>query len=91
MNDGSSVPILPTGVTAFVGPNNAGKSRLLREIHSTINDNTPTVVISGVEIHREGSEDDVLDWFTSIASRGYQSGIEHFFLEGHGLQVKSTN
>lgn len=64
--DGNTIEIPPSGVTVVVGPNNAGKSTLLREIHTSLTSEpsvTPiTRVVRSVETNSTGGAPQVLAW-----------------------------
>lgn len=87
ISDRSVVEVLPTGVTAFVGPNNAGKSQLLREIQSNFRDQSPTVVTTALTIQRDGTQEELHDWLSIAAARRFANGTEHFYSEGQSAAV----
>lgn len=65
INDGTKVDVPERGVVVFVGPNNAGKSRALRDIRTLVvtqNGEAGQVVIE-VEAEYRGSPDDLLAKF----------------------------
>jgi ABC-type cobalamin/Fe3+-siderophores transport system ATPase subunit len=66
LKDGSSVDLADPGVTVVVGPNNSGKTLLLREIVNLLaqgdQPTEPFKILSAVDIGKEGSADDLLDW-----------------------------
>jgi energy-coupling factor transporter ATP-binding protein EcfA2 len=62
---GGDVVTLPkSGMVLVVGPNNAGKSRLLKEIAGAVGaiERLPFVVLEGLSGHREGSADEFWSW-----------------------------
>ncbi len=88
LNDGGQVPVLPAGITAFVGPNNSGKSQILREIQHALLDNTPSVVTHEINFQREGSPEEVLEWFEAAFPRHLISGDEYFVGESTSIVVQ---
>ena len=68
LNDGSSVELADPGVTVVVGPNNSGKTLLLREIMMLVAQERPNPeprkILSAVDIRKEGPASELLDWLT---------------------------
>jgi hypothetical protein len=66
LKDGSSVELADPGVTVVVGPNNSGKTLLLREIMMLLAqlrpNQEPRKILSAVDIRKEGPADELLDW-----------------------------
>ena len=52
-------------IVVFVGPNNAGKSEALFDIYQLSNSKVPTVVVSGIEVIKDGNLKQLLE-MTSI-------------------------
>lgn len=48
-NDGTELPLNPTDIVVFVGPNNAGKSRSLKDIYSLLSSPNGSIVVRDVE------------------------------------------
>jgi AAA domain, putative AbiEii toxin, Type IV TA system len=74
ISDGTLLDLPPTGVIAIVGPNNAGKSVALREIAqfltlpaSPATTQWQPLVVKDLEVEKEGSEADLLDWLETHA------------------------
>ncbi|MFE1879068.1 AAA family ATPase [Streptomyces diastatochromogenes] len=69
--DGTVVEPPLDGMTIFTGPNNSGKSMLLRELVTALythpNLSEPIRWITGVEVHRGGSGEELISW---LAERG---------------------
>ncbi len=61
---GDEVALPESGMILIVGPNNAGKSRLLKELAGEVGatDRLPLVVLKGLSAQREGSHDDFWSW-----------------------------
>jgi ABC-type cobalamin/Fe3+-siderophores transport system ATPase subunit len=83
LSDGSDVHLLPAGVTAFAGPNNSGKSRLLREMQSVLHNEDPRVVVRDVTLHRAGSPEDIQNWLVDHTHRRHQGGMTLTRFGGH--------
>jgi hypothetical protein len=66
LKDGSSVDLADPGVTVVVGPNNSGKTLLLRETMTLLEqltpDPEPLKILSAVDLRKEGPADELLDW-----------------------------
>jgi hypothetical protein len=66
LKDGSSVELADPGVTVVVGPNNSGKTLLLRETMTLLEqltpDPAPLKILSAVDLRKEGPADELLDW-----------------------------
>jgi hypothetical protein len=66
LKDGSSVELADPGVTVVVGPNNSGKTLLLREIMMLVAqvrpNPEPRKILSAVDIRKEGPANELLDW-----------------------------
>jgi len=61
-SDGTNVRVPATGVIAIVGPNNAGKSSVLRDIRTLLEANIPCRVIREVRFAVSGTKEDLLVW-----------------------------
>ena len=56
MNDGSEIELSRNDTVIFVGPTNAGKSVLLKEIHRLLQHaNVPGIIAKRIEIAQDGS------------------------------------
>jgi hypothetical protein len=64
MSDDSWIDIPAQGVLVLVGPNNAGKSLTLRDIHARLRNNvsTHTTAIRQLELEREGDGEALMRW-----------------------------
>ncbi|MFK4789928.1 AAA family ATPase [Microbacterium sp. ZW T5_56] len=67
LRSGSTFLPQPSGVTAIVGPNNAGKSTLLREIHQTLTSSwqdqlAARRIVADVALSKSGSTADAICW-----------------------------
>ncbi len=65
---GGSKTLLPTkGITLFVGPNNVGKSRCLRELAARVGgaDVTEFIVTRSIEEQRDGTGDEFYEWLAA--------------------------
>jgi AAA domain, putative AbiEii toxin, Type IV TA system len=71
MSDGTVADVPTGGITAFVGPNNAGKSLALRNIRdqlATTPATEPRAIVE-LEIKREGSEEQLQQWLDTHCHR----------------------
>ncbi|MCZ4101084.1 ATP-dependent nuclease [Streptomyces sp. H39-C1] len=72
--DGTVVVPALDGMTVFIGPNNAGKSVLLRELSILVTSYPGTLHpqrwVSSVTLHREGSGSEFVSW---LRERGYEA------------------
>jgi ABC-type dipeptide/oligopeptide/nickel transport system ATPase component len=66
LKDGSSVELADPGVTVVVGPNDSGKTLLLREIMNLLMQQGQATelfkILSDVDIRKEGSDDELMAW-----------------------------
>lgn len=62
--DGSSLRLPAPGVSAIVGPNNVGKSTLLKELNNLIHNNRSSnnLILNSISTYQEGSDGDFLSW-----------------------------
>jgi ABC-type cobalamin/Fe3+-siderophores transport system ATPase subunit len=58
-SDGSTVALDKADIIVFVGPNNAGKSAALRELHTHIGRNIQQTIIKNAKLRRSGTLDDL--------------------------------
>ena len=75
--DGAVADIPPAGLTVIVGPNNGGKSVLLGEIAQSLERGSPFAPaswVSGVELERTGSPEELEEWFRLRARLPQQAG-----------------
>ncbi|MFD7515146.1 ATP-dependent endonuclease [Streptomyces niveus] len=86
---GSSITLPQAGVTAIVGPNNCGKSTLIREINSHIRHgrvnaklHSTSFIVESIEITWEGSVEDGREWISKHAKRINRNGQEFFIRPG---------
>lgn len=54
-NNGVSLDVEKNSIVVFVGPNNAGKSQTLKDIYSLSENGQNSVVVSGIEITKNGA------------------------------------
>lgn len=54
-NNGVSLNVEKNSIVVFVGPNNAGKSQTLKDIYSLSENGQNSVVVSGIEITKNGA------------------------------------
>lgn len=74
LQDGSRIALPKSGVLAVVGPNNAGKSTLLREIveHVRLGPGQPGIfrIVDKLQLSVSGNEADVVSWLSAHAQFG---------------------
>jgi hypothetical protein len=88
MSDGTTVLVPHGGLLAFVGPNNAGKSVSLRDIHSHLTQlNVPVRAVKSLAVDKEGSEEDLTRWLDEHCHKTFASG--HELYSRAGVQVYS--
>lgn len=78
-NNGKELSIKKNDIVVFVGPNNAGKSQALSDIYQLSNTKVPTVVISDIEVSKEGNLEKLLE----------STSIKHD--NGHFIQYTTLN
>lgn len=88
---GATVQLQHSGVTAIVGANNAGKSTLLREIWTKLNQQPgfpeqPCIAVDSLQIETQGSEADVIAWLGSNSSFVVQGTSAGFQRSQTGIQ-----
>src|ERR1022692_1237108 len=69
-SDGTVIPLEPTDVVLFVGPNNAGKSAALRDIEGHIGPRFEGTVVKEAKLRRVGTIDElreIVETHTRIA------------------------
>lgn len=67
-NDATSFELQKDEIVLFVGPNNVGKSVSLKEINTLLNSRSKkSIIITDVEIEKEGEEKDLVDYIKSVA------------------------
>ena len=91
MSDGSNVSVPRNGVLAFVGPNNAGKSVSLREIHGHLTRfEVQPIAVKSIDVHKEGTEEDLTAWLDRHSDKRWVSGHEYYYHAG-GAQTALSN
>ena len=68
-SDGTSLRFSKSDIVLIVGPNNAGKSAALRAIRDKLSQNLRSPVISNVDVAREGTADEVVNWLGSFTRK----------------------
>lgn len=93
-NEGTEVNLSPTDIVVFVGPNNAGKSRSLKDINIALVSPVGNIVVSDVTIHYHQVEEirknikqlslSHIRNDQSIDYQGYKYNIHQSILDGIG-------
>jgi ABC-type cobalamin/Fe3+-siderophores transport system ATPase subunit len=86
---GSTIPILISGVTCIVGGNNVGKSQMLRDIVSLLeNQNRRQVIVNALTIRKaEATIESVQAWLRTNASRNQSAEIQYQPAVGGGSNL----
>jgi energy-coupling factor transporter ATP-binding protein EcfA2 len=74
-------------LVVLIGPNNAGKSRALREIQESLQAGNRGAVVTEVAETREGASDEMLAWLETVSARADLPPGAHPHLVGRGGQV----
>lgn len=88
-NNGETIKTNKNDIVVFVGPNNAGKSRSLKDIYACITNQHSRIVIKDVDLTFQNSENDVAfieSWsvHSKNPSSGYiYSGINYYIYPHH--------
>jgi hypothetical protein len=80
-------------IVVIVGPNNAGKSAALRAVRDKLSQNSLSPVISDVQLAKEGTADEVVDWLESFTRKHDLQApdpvFQAFGVGVHGSQARS--
>lgn len=68
-SDDSTLRFGKSDVVLIVGANNAGKSAALRAVRDKLSQNLRSPVISDVQLAKEGTPDEVVDWLDSFTRK----------------------
>ncbi|MDP9488013.1 MAG: AAA family ATPase [Actinomycetota bacterium] len=83
MSDGSTLPVPQGGVLAFVGPNNAGKSVSLRDIHGHLTrQNALPRAVTSIGVDKQGSQENLMAWLDEHCHKTWASGQELYSRSG---------
>src|SRR4051794_13217405 len=77
-SDGTVLTLDPADVVVFVGPNNAGKSAALRELEASFGGGQERVVIKTVDLHSEGTKDDLVWFLETHTQKVFVQGLMHY-------------
>lgn len=84
-NDGTQLDVRQNDIVVFVGPNNAGKSRSLRDIYDLYcSANNNHVVVQRIGLHR-GAYEDVLKRIEECSVVRKDGGNEYYYGFGYGI------
>lgn len=86
LRNGSQIFLPDSGVTVIVGPNNSGKSTLLREVVESISaqpnhPNKPRVIVDSVDIDKTSTFAALLEWMgenASLVRNEHQGGFQRY-------------
>lgn len=84
-SDGEEVNLDPASMLVLIGPNQGGKSTALQNLQELL-PNAPSArtVVAAVDVGKEGTADDLLDWFRRH-HHSRTTGSEEQFLTRAGL------
>lgn len=86
-SDDTQLAFAKDDIVVIVGPNNAGKSAILKGIHDKVYDPQRTnKVIKKVDVHEEGEIEDVFNWLETNARRNDANPSDPFY-GAYGLNV----
>ena len=88
-NTGRSLDVKQDDIIVFVGPNNAGKSQSLKDIYTLASKKISTVVISDIEITKNGEP--LLPLLRSISDGNDQGSYTYFSILGHGISYSKES
>ncbi len=95
-SEGLSIELEKDEIILFVGPNNVGKSVSLKEINGKIsNRKMKSIIVSDVELNKEGEEKDLLEHIKSSAIVNDQSNptnptLQTFKLSNQQSQISNS-
>lgn len=95
---GAEIPLQQAGVTAIVGPNNAGKSTVLRETWAKLTHRIhyaepPRIVVKDLDLALGGEQRDLLAWLgknSSFTTKGGQAGFQRSQKQVQNPQMLTT-
>jgi hypothetical protein len=89
--DGTTIPLRPGATVVFVGPNNAGKSLLLRELHEWLTEQTltPKRILTEIGCDNVADMEHVEEWLRGHCRRDERSGGPLY--RRYGAQVHESN
>lgn len=84
-NDETSLDIQQNDIIIFVGPNNAGKSQSLKDIHALSSNKIPTTVVSDVSITKYANK--IIDLLDSISPKQSQGEYTSYNVLGQNFNI----
>jgi energy-coupling factor transporter ATP-binding protein EcfA2 len=89
--NGQTIHLNDDDVVVFIGPNNAGKSRMLFDLAGLYNgEREERVVAQEIKIDRRGTSDDLFAWLDSHCYRGSQGGETNYWRAGQDVNSKQA-
>ena len=90
LKNGDQIELQPSGVTAIVGANNAGKSTILKETsellpHGPAQHSNSKISVASLSIARKGSREDFMAWVAKNLKFVTRNGISGFLHPEVGL------
>ena len=84
LSDGTNVQLPDTGVVLLVGPNNAGKSRILKDLLGLARDPSYTTVALSSATFEKATPEDLPTWISTHIPTFIKDGQERIAVEGWG-------
>lgn len=98
INDGTRISLDSNDIVVIVGPNNAGKSALLKEINTLLQNNlsTNSIIIKSLTYNFDGSREDLMSFLKENSDEYFHAGSERPYYRGlrfnfHESNVKDDN
>lgn len=86
-SDGSKITINKEDIVVLVGPNNSGKSASLKEANALLmNVTSPTKVVKGITIDKEGTAEDIIAHLDKISHKQHTSNPDPYYV-GFGFHL----
>lgn len=86
ISDGTVLDVPKSGTVVFAGPNNAGKSQALRDIHGLLTSTGPDTarVVTAIEVNKVAAPDDLPDWLEDKCDSHFAGGSLRYSRFGQG-------
>lgn len=93
ISDGTVLQVPRNGTVVFVGPNNAGKSQALRDLHALLSSKQPDteLVVTSIDVNKESSEEEVQTWLDEKCDHQFSGGSVRYFRFGQGGEPANQN
>lgn len=93
ISDGTVLQVPRNGTVVFVGPNNAGKSQALRDLHALLSSKQPDteLVVTSIDVNKESNEEEVQTWLDEKCDYQFSGGSVRYFRFGQGGEPANQN